>query len=588
MGSYPKPVPAPLRGETSYAASHLSGYSSGYGNYKGGGGGGGGVGGIGGGGVSQEDSSISGFAASESPGGHQHHHHQPVIGHQHLETSATRYFLPIPNDAIGLGPVTSNNRKGNQIKSNVFFSHFDVEDVGDAYTLNNWLHLDDVPKLPDDPNVLTATAGGLHTPGWVEAAYHTLYCARVPAGGHMMGATPWNAQKFLSPGVGVGFQKGNALKEGEIRTLEATIGYVARLRPRTLEDARPLIELMAALLQHLVIEMQSTYWSLSNHFDALKKSMEEDFNRRVEAAQDELHAAANDKNSEANKKAKLRDILFKMSRATMVANGENAARLMKQVMETQAAGKSMSEQMQSQKTELAQLRAANKKNKATMDALAAAGFNVSDLSALKAQLKEYEKTKAALEQAKTDAKAQADAAAAAAVKAANAANKTTLKKTLRGMYEPLQKSADRIAAGGTQAALNIMTSDTPPAGIVGTLLELPYAEAGECFKTLAADAGESGEKFDKLRKVLMTMMECDAARMLEATGDHKLAARFIASVPTVVVRGGRPSPLPFPLSTFIRTAIIVKPPFSLFSRLRSVCFTDLSTPAVKGEKKEKK
>ena len=469
------------------------------------------------------------------------HHHQPVIGNQHLETSATRYYLPIPDDEVGLpgsttttssGRVVGGNA-GGRVKSNVFFSHFDVEDVGEAYTLTNWLPLDDVPKVPDDPDALVATAGGLHTPEWVETAYNTLYCARVP-NNNGEGATPWKAQKFLSPGVGVGFQKGNPLKEGEIRTLEATIGYVARLRPRTQEDARPLIELMAALLQHLVIEVQSTYWSLSRHFESLKRDMMIDFERRVAEADQELREAASIENSNANKKSKMKDILLKMTRGAMHATVENAARLMKKMAETQAAGKSMAEQMQKQKTELAQLRAMNKKNKATMDALAEAGFNVNDMAALQKQLKEVKKTKEAFEQLKIDSKLQAEEAAEAAVKAAAASQKTTLKKTLREKYEPLQQCADRVAGGGTTAAMSLMTSNAQVEEIKGYLMELPYKEAGECFKMLATDAGESGEKFDTLRKVLMGMPEIDAARVLEATGNHLIAARYIAALPTVM------------------------------------------------------
>ena len=159
-----------------------------------------------------------------------------------------------------------------------------MEDVGEAYSIADWLHVDDVPRQPSDPADIVAT-GGLQTPDWVEKAYHTMYCARLPQrrergyGGRADGGA---TSRFKAPSVGVDFEpRGRALKAMEIRTLEATIEYVTRLRPRTQEDCRPLIELMAALLQHLVIEMQSTYWAMSKHFKELEGSLKEEYERRV-------------------------------------------------------------------------------------------------------------------------------------------------------------------------------------------------------------------------------------------------------------------------------------------------------------------
>ena len=257
-----------------YIASNLSGYSTGYGHNDG--------------------DSLDGTNAAPMLSPFPHHsttsvtsvascpNVQPVIGHTHIETTRTRYYLPVPDDIVGL-PGTRKGL-GYKTKSALFFSRFDVEDVGEAYTLTNWLHVDDVPRQPSDPADIIAT-GGLQTPDWVEKAYHTMYCARLPqrhergegwrAGG---GAT----SRFKAPSVGVDFEpRDRALKATEIRTLEATVEYVTRLRPRTQEDCRPLIELMAALLRHLVIEMQSTYWAMSRHFKELERHLKEEYERRV-------------------------------------------------------------------------------------------------------------------------------------------------------------------------------------------------------------------------------------------------------------------------------------------------------------------
>ena len=59
----------------------------------------------------------------------------------------------------------------------------------------------------------------------------------------------------------------------EFRALEDTIVYIACLRPRTTEDAKPLIELMAALLIHIVGELQLTYWDMQHHFQLLQRTM---------------------------------------------------------------------------------------------------------------------------------------------------------------------------------------------------------------------------------------------------------------------------------------------------------------------------
>lgn len=74
--------------------------------------------------------------------------------------------------------------------------------------------------------------------------------------------------------------------------MEDTIVYIACLRPRTLEDAKPLIELMAALLIHIVGELQVTYWDMQHHFQVLQRSMEADLRARVDARMEELELQA--------------------------------------------------------------------------------------------------------------------------------------------------------------------------------------------------------------------------------------------------------------------------------------------------------
>ena len=110
----------------------------------------------------------------------------------------------------------------------MFYTHFDVEDVANAFTITNWIPLELLPKFPVEswsngsgdtvvveqggsgPGDQTRTAPeggdknnnntkstkdnkklpGLPTPPWVDVAYHALYSTRVPVG-EDVGRTPW-------------------------------------------------------------------------------------------------------------------------------------------------------------------------------------------------------------------------------------------------------------------------------------------------------------------------------------------------------------------------------------------------------------
>ena len=50
---------------------------------------------------------------------------------------------------------------------------------------------------------------------------------------------------------------------------------------RTSEDARPLIQLMAALLTHIVSEIQVTYWQMKNHFEQSLTSMRHEIEEQL-------------------------------------------------------------------------------------------------------------------------------------------------------------------------------------------------------------------------------------------------------------------------------------------------------------------
>ena len=112
--------------------------------------------------------------------------------------------------------------------------------------------------------------------------------------------------------------------------------------------------------------------------------------------------------------------------------------------------------------------------------------------------------------------------------------RTTLKMTIREAEAPIARSHELRLGGGATAAKGLKASDASRQRIACTLLELETAAAGECFKLMCADAASDEALFDSLRSVLMTMKECDAARIIEATGDARLAARFVAAVPMAI------------------------------------------------------
>ena len=112
--------------------------------------------------------------------------------------------------------------------------------------------------------------------------------------------------------------------------------------------------------------------------------------------------------------------------------------------------------------------------------------------------------------------------------------RTTLKMTIREAEAPIERSHELRLGGGAAAAEGLKTSDASRQRIACTLLELETAAAGECFKLIFADAASDEALFDSLRSMLMGMRECDAARIIEATGDFRLAARFVAAVPMAI------------------------------------------------------
>ena len=359
------------------------------------------------------------------------------------EASATRFFLP--SDRIGpRAGMGAAGRYGGGV-ANHFYQHFDVEDIGEAFTISDWLPVDEIPMLAvkmrshmnrrwwlhehmtkragagkgalgsklaelrglcdavkadasgdemvDHAGPERATGNGsdamnlgqpgLRTPQWVEHAYHALYSTRIPVS---ESKTPWARRKNIgSDGTGKGaddstlaargyasmstghdFLRGQRLMVKEFRALEDTIVYIACLRPRTHEDAKPLIELMAALLIHIVGELQVTYWDMQHHFQTLRRKMEEDMRTRMEAMMADLEAQAElmsraDQGKAA--KERFRGILFKMAADSAAKSKEEAAELEEKLREEMKAGRSVSEKIVAQQAELDDLRAENERIK---------------------------------------------------------------------------------------------------------------------------------------------------------------------------------------------------------------------------------
>lgn len=359
------------------------------------------------------------------------------------EPTATRFFLPGNRIGPNVGKGAAGRYGGKS--ANHFYKHFDVEDIGEAFTISDWFPVDQIPLLAvkmrsqmsrqwwlhrhkkrggvggsitengiaravtelrdaqdslkdsgsngegspradrspdaadqDDEEDEMPSLGnpGLATPQWVERAYHALYSTRIPASEDK---TPWGgkggkrksglggANNFVAVSAGHDFLHGQRLAVEEFRALEDTIVYIACLRPRTHEDAKPLIELMAALLIHIVGELQVTYWDMQHHFQTMQQSMEADMHARVAARMDELEAevakmaAANEDAAAA--KARFRSIIFRMTSDAAANSKTEMAELQTRLRAEMRAGRSVSEKIVAQQSELDDLKTENERVK---------------------------------------------------------------------------------------------------------------------------------------------------------------------------------------------------------------------------------
>ena len=153
-----------------------------------------------------------------------------------------------------------------------------MEDVGEAYTLTNWLHVDDVPRHLPIRRISSPPADFKPPIGWRKriTLCTALGCLSVTsdegrrAGGGATSSSRHLRRRRFEP---------RDRRQGDGDSNPRPPSIRPRLRPRTQEDCRPLIELCGLLVQHLVIEMQSTYWAMSRHFKELERHLKEEYER---------------------------------------------------------------------------------------------------------------------------------------------------------------------------------------------------------------------------------------------------------------------------------------------------------------------